>query len=57
MDLRQQHNLAVHRPSRVPADLNAIAADLSAAEEAGLPRIAFNSAFEAADASRPDEDP
>ncbi|GAA5216854.1 hypothetical protein [Streptomyces thinghirensis] len=58
VDLCRDHALAVRRPSRVPATLEGIAADLyAAAEEAGLSRVTFYSSFEAAAVGRPEEDP
>lgn len=57
VDLCRDHALAVRRPSSVPAALEGIAADLrAAAGEAGLPRVAFYSLFEAAGGGRREED-
>ncbi|QFX79511.1 hypothetical protein [Streptomyces sp. SYP-A7193] len=61
VDLCWDHGMAVRRRHRLPQTLEGIAADLrDAAREAGLPaaeHVAFYSSFEAAAASRPDEEP
>ncbi len=58
VDLCRDHALAVRRPFRGPATLTGLAADLRAVvQEAGISRLVFYSSFEAAAASRREQDP